>query len=142
MTFSSGDLLLVLPELLVVTAACVVLAVDPVLHPSKKDGMAWLSLGTLATCMGLTASQMSHSASAFGGLIVIDAYGCYIEQLFPDSGQCSFCFVTRRYIASGSVRLMLQRGQLLSIHFTIMGQWDTVQLYQQRWHHVGRQFTA
>lgn len=81
MTFSSGDLLLILPELLVVTAACVVLAVDPVLHSSKKDGLAWLSLGTLATCMGLTASQMSRAASAFGGLIVVDAYGCFWKLL-------------------------------------------------------------
>ena len=81
MTFSSDDLLLVLPELLVITAACVVVALDPVLHPSKKDGLAWLSLGTLATCMGLTASQMSHAASAFGGLVVIDAYGSFWKLL-------------------------------------------------------------
>jgi NADH-quinone oxidoreductase subunit N len=58
-----------------------VFALDPVLHPSKKDGLAWLSLGTLAVCMGLTASQMSHAASAFGGLVVIDAYGCFWKLL-------------------------------------------------------------
>ncbi len=86
MTFASGDLLLVLPELLVITAACVVLALDPVLHPSQKDGLAWLSLGTLAVCMGLIASQMSHAALAFGGLVVIDAYGCFWKLLL--------CFVS------------------------------------------------
>jgi NADH-quinone oxidoreductase subunit N len=81
MTFFAGDLLLILPELLVITAACIVLALDPVLHWSMKDGLAWLSLGTLAVCMGLTASQMNHPAMAFGGLVVIDAYGSFWKLL-------------------------------------------------------------
>lgn len=81
MIFSVGDLFLILPELLIVAAACVILALDPVLHSSKKDGLAWLSLGTLAICMGLTASQMHHPAAAFSGLVVIDAYGCFWKLL-------------------------------------------------------------
>ncbi|MGQ0695855.1 MAG: NADH-quinone oxidoreductase subunit N [Nitrospiraceae bacterium] len=81
MTFSAGDLFLILPELLVTAAVCIVLALDPVLPSSKKDGLVWLSLGTLAVCMGLTASQMSHAASAFGGLVVIDTYGCFWKLL-------------------------------------------------------------
>jgi NADH-quinone oxidoreductase subunit N len=86
MTFSPGDLFLVLPELLVITAACIVFVLDPVLDPPKKEGLAWLSLGTLAVCMGLIASQMGHTASAFGGLVVIDAYGCFWKLLL--------CFVS------------------------------------------------
>lgn len=81
MTFSPGDLFLILPELLVTAAACVVFALDPVLHSSKKDGLAWLSLGTLAVCMGLSASQMHHPATAFSGLVVIDAYGSFWKLL-------------------------------------------------------------
>lgn len=81
MTFAANDLLLILPELLVITAACLVLALDPVIHASKKDGLAWLSLGTLAICMGLTASQMAHPATAFGGLVVIDGYGAFWKLL-------------------------------------------------------------
>ena len=77
MTFSSGDLFLILPELLVITAACLVLVLDPVLSSSQKDGLAWLSLGTLAICMGLIASQMNQAASAFGGIVIIDAYACF-----------------------------------------------------------------
>lgn len=77
MTFSPGDLFLILPELLVITAACLVLVLDPVLSSSQKDGLAWLSLGTLAICMGLIASQMNHAASAFGGIVIIDAYACF-----------------------------------------------------------------
>ena len=81
MTFSSGDLLLILPELLVITAACLVLVLDPVLKPQQRDGLAWLSLGTLAVCMGLIASQMGHRAEAFGGLVVIDDFGCFWKLL-------------------------------------------------------------
>lgn len=81
MSFSPHDLLLILPELLVVAAACAVLVLDPVMPTSKKDGLAWLSLGTLAICMGLTASQMSQPATAFSGLVVIDAYGAFWKLL-------------------------------------------------------------
>jgi NADH-quinone oxidoreductase subunit N len=81
MSFSAGDLFLVLPELLVVAAACLVLALDPVLPSSRKDSLAWLGLGTVALCMGLTASQLSLSATAFSGLVVIDAYGCFWKLL-------------------------------------------------------------
>ncbi len=81
MTFSPNDLFLILPELFVISAACVVFALDPVLHPSKSAVLAWLSLGTLAICMGVTASQLNQEASGFGGLIVIDAYGGFWKLL-------------------------------------------------------------
>jgi NADH-quinone oxidoreductase subunit N len=81
MSFSVGDLFLILPELLVVTAACIVLALDPVLERSRKDGLVWLSLGTLAVCMGLTASQIGVPTMIFSGLVVIDAYGAFWKLL-------------------------------------------------------------
>lgn len=81
MTFSPADLFLILPELLVITAACIILVLDPVLRASDKDGLVWLSLGTLAICMGLTASQMSAPMMIFSGLVVIDAYGAFWKLL-------------------------------------------------------------
>jgi NADH-quinone oxidoreductase subunit N len=81
MTVSAQDLLLILPELLVIAAACAVLVLDPVIQASQRDGLAWLSLGTLAVCMGLTASQLGHPATAFSGLVVIDAYGAFWKLL-------------------------------------------------------------
>jgi hypothetical protein len=81
MTFSAHDLFLVLPELFVIAAACAVLALDPVIPASKKDGLVWLSLGTLAVCMGLTASQMGQTATAFSGIVLIDAYGGFWKLL-------------------------------------------------------------
>jgi NADH-quinone oxidoreductase subunit N len=81
MTFSAADLFLILPELLIVTAACIVFVLDPVLRASDKDSLVWLSLGTLAVCMGLTASQIQAPATIFSGLVVIDAYGAFWKLL-------------------------------------------------------------
>ena len=53
MMLSAQDLFAILPELLVVFAACAVLALDPITPSSKKDGLAWLSLGTMAVCHGI-----------------------------------------------------------------------------------------
>ncbi len=81
MTFAVGDLFLILPELLVITAACVIFVLDPVLHGPSKDSLVWLSLGTIAICMGLTASQVSAPTMIFSGLVVIDAYGAFWKLL-------------------------------------------------------------
>ncbi|MCP9450063.1 MAG: NADH-quinone oxidoreductase subunit N [Nitrospira sp.] len=81
MTLSSGDLLLILPEILVVAAACTVLAVEPIMAPHQRDGLAWLSLSTLAVCMGLIASQLGNPAEAFGGFVRIDDYACFWKLL-------------------------------------------------------------
>jgi NADH-quinone oxidoreductase subunit N len=77
MTFSGADLLAILPELIVVTAACLVLALDPITPSSRKDLLAWLSLGALALCIGLTGGQISIlniRVTAFSDLVVIDAF--------------------------------------------------------------------
>lgn len=81
MMVSGHDLFAILPELLVILAACAVLALDPITPASKKDGLAWLGLGTLAICMGLTAARMSDPTTAFGGLVVLDAYSCFWKLL-------------------------------------------------------------
>lgn len=81
MTLSAHDLFAILPELLVILAACAVLALDPITPPSRKDGLAWLSLGTMAVCMGLTAARMSDPTTVFGGIVVVDAYSCFWKLL-------------------------------------------------------------
>ena len=45
MSISLQDLLAILPELIVIGAACLVLALDPILETAKKDVLAWLTLG-------------------------------------------------------------------------------------------------
>ncbi|SPP63764.1 NADH-quinone oxidoreductase subunit N [Nitrospira lenta] len=81
MMLSAQDLFAILPELLVVFAACAILVLDPITPPSKKDSLAWLSLGTMAVCMGLTAASFGSPTTAFGGLVVIDNYSCFWKLL-------------------------------------------------------------
>ncbi|WP_447973604.1 NADH-quinone oxidoreductase subunit N [Nitrospira sp. Kam-Ns4a] len=77
MTLPLADILAVLPELIVVTAACLVLGLDPVLAPARKGWLAWLSLGALVLCLGLTSGQMGNRVTAFSDLVVVDPYACF-----------------------------------------------------------------
>ena len=81
MTIPLQDLLAILPELVVIGAACLILALDPVLPANRKDLLAWLTLGALAICLGLTSSQMTGRLSVFSGMVVIDAYGAFWKLL-------------------------------------------------------------
>jgi NADH-quinone oxidoreductase subunit N len=82
---SSGfNLLLILPELIVVTAACLVLVLDPLVPASRKELLAWLSLGALALCIGLTGGQISilnMRVTAFSDLVVVDGYARFWKLL-------------------------------------------------------------
>src|SRR5574340_656556 len=81
MTIPLQDLLAILPELVVIGAACLILVLDPILPASKKDLLAWLALSTLAICLGLTSSQMTGRVFAFSDLVVIDAYASFWKLL-------------------------------------------------------------
>ena len=81
MTFPLQDLLAILPELIVIGTACLILALDPILAADKKDVLAWLTLGALAMCIGLTSSHLTGQSYAFSNLVVIDAYGAFWKLL-------------------------------------------------------------
>jgi NADH-quinone oxidoreductase subunit N len=84
MTSFGTDLLVILPELIVVAAACLVLVLDPLTPASKKELLAWLSLGSLALCIGLTGGQigmLNLRIFAFNDLVVVDAYARFWKLL-------------------------------------------------------------
>jgi len=84
MTSYGTDLLVILPELIIVAAACLVLVLDPITPPSRKELLAWLSLGSLALCIGLTGGQitvLNVRLSAFSDLVVVDAYARFWQLL-------------------------------------------------------------
>lgn len=81
MTLPISDLIAILPELIVVIAACLVLALDPITSASKKNWLAWLSLAALMLCFGITAAQMPVRISAFSDLVVVDPYACFWKLL-------------------------------------------------------------
>lgn len=81
MTFPLQDLMAILPELLVIGTACLILALDPILAADKKDLLAWLTLGALAMCMGLTSARLTGQTYAFSNLVVLDSYGAFWKLL-------------------------------------------------------------
>ncbi len=76
-----SDLVAILPELIVIGAACLVLALDPLTPPSRKDWLAWLSVAALAACAHLTVSRMGTSVSAFSDLVILDPYAGFWKLL-------------------------------------------------------------
>jgi NADH-quinone oxidoreductase subunit N len=81
MTLPLSDILAILPELIVVTAACLVLALEPIINASRKHYLAWLSLGALVLCFGITYARIDARTMAFSDLVVIDPYGTFWKLL-------------------------------------------------------------
>ncbi|NKB82115.1 MAG: NADH-quinone oxidoreductase subunit NuoN [Nitrospirales bacterium] len=81
MTLPLADLLTILPELLIVGAACLLLVLDPVMPPAKKSLLAWMSLGTLVLCFFISASSMNDRVFAFSDLVVVDPYASFWKLL-------------------------------------------------------------
>ncbi len=84
MSLYGTDLLALLPELIIVVTACLVIALDPITPASRRDLLAWLSLGSLALCLGLTMGQigvLNIRISAFSDLVVVDAYARFWKVL-------------------------------------------------------------
>jgi NADH-quinone oxidoreductase subunit N len=84
MTSYGTDLIIVLPELIVVAAACLVLVLDPLTPIFRKELLAWISLGSLALCIGLTGGQigvLNLPLSAFNDLVIVDGYARFWKLL-------------------------------------------------------------
>ena len=81
MTIPIADLIAILPELLVVGAACVLLVLDPITPSSRKDALAWMSLGTLILCFLVTVGDLDDRVFAFSNLVVIDSYAAFWKLL-------------------------------------------------------------
>ncbi len=81
MTLPLADLAVILPELIVVTAACLILALAPVIQPARKIWLGWLGLGSLVLCFGITASKMDQRVLAFSDLVIVDPYASFWKLL-------------------------------------------------------------
>src|SRR5918998_4249525 len=81
MTLPLADLAAILPELIVVAAACSVLVLDPITPAPRKSWLVWLSVGALVVCFGLTSLQMQERISAFSGLVTVDPFACFWKLL-------------------------------------------------------------
>jgi NADH-quinone oxidoreductase subunit N len=112
MTLPVGDLLAILPELIVIGAACLVLALDPITPLAKKDWLAWLALGALVICIGVTASQMGGVVLAFSDLVIIDPYACFWKLLLY-GGSGLTILLSMSYLREERIHLAEYYGFLL-----------------------------
>src|SRR6266542_3344843 len=81
MVFSPGDLLSILPELIVMGMGCLLLVLDPLTPEHRKDRLAYISLAALAVAFGAQYWLMGLRRPVFGGLYVLDAYGTFWKLL-------------------------------------------------------------
>ena len=81
MTLPLADLVLILPELLIVGMACLILVLDPITPAHKKDLLAWMSLGILVVGSVVTVSGFGGRVMAFSDLVVVDSYAVFWKML-------------------------------------------------------------
>jgi len=81
MTLPLADLVVILPELLVVGMACLLLVLDPITPAIKKDLLAWMSLGVVVVCSVVTMSGFGGQVMAFSDLVVVDSYAVFWKML-------------------------------------------------------------
>ena len=81
MTIPLADLVTILPEIIVVLAACALLVLDPITPASKKDFLAWMSLAALVVCFFVTMSNMTERVYAFSDLVIVDPYSSFWKLL-------------------------------------------------------------
>lgn len=81
MTLPLTDLVVILPELLVVGMACLLLVLDPITPASKKDFLAWMSLGIVVVCSVVTMGGFGERVMAFSDLVVVDSYAVFWKML-------------------------------------------------------------
>ncbi len=81
MTLPWADIVAIVPELIVVAAACLVFTLDPVTPAARKSWLAWLSLGALVLCFSITVSRLDTRVMAFSGLLVIDPFAAFWKLL-------------------------------------------------------------
>ena len=81
MTLPLADLVVILPELLIVGMACLLLVLDPITSAAKKDYLAWMSLGIIVVCSVVTMTGFGGRVMAFSDLVVVDSYAVFWKML-------------------------------------------------------------
>ena len=110
-----ADLLALLPDLVVVVTACLVILLDPITPASRRDLLAWLSVGALALCLGLTGWQISMEnvrVSTFSDLVVVDAYARFWKILLYGVTGVTI-FLSLPYLKADGIHLGEYYGFLL-----------------------------
>ena len=86
--FTAGDLLLLLPELVIAGGALLILVIDMAMHgiPSSRvrgDRLpGWLALGAIGSAMVALAPSIGTHTTVARGLIAVDGFALFFKMLF------------------------------------------------------------
>jgi NADH-quinone oxidoreductase subunit N len=99
----------ILPEIVLLSAACAVLLLDLFLPPSRRHWSFWLTQATLLACAAIAVFTVDlEPARHFGGLVVDDLLGDFLKFL-ACLAVSAMLFYSRGYLAARD----LFRGEVL-----------------------------
>ena len=68
-----NDIVILMPELYLIAAACVLLLMDAFMKPGERQAIHWLTIIVLlVTIVLVVAGQPDHAETAFGGMVFED----------------------------------------------------------------------
>ena len=111
------DLLILLPNILLVIWACALLIADLFIPKSRKGITATLAAFGLAIVMGIVLAQSGREYTAFNDMIVVDRFSIFLNVLFLATGLFGIA-IAYEYLK----RMGIERGEYYSlILFSITG---------------------
>jgi NADH-quinone oxidoreductase subunit N len=111
------DLLILLPNILLVIWACALLIADLFIPKSRKGITATLAAFGLAMVMGIVLAQSGREYTAFNDMILVDRFSIFLNVLFLATGLFGIA-IAYEYLK----RMGIERGEYYSlILFSITG---------------------
>jgi NADH-quinone oxidoreductase subunit N len=108
---TQSDLNTILPNLLLVSWACVLLLVDLFIPKGRKGITALLSAAGFALALGVTLWQAGTEQVAFNGMLVRDGFSTFLNILFLASGllgiALAYDYVKRMNIERGEYYVLM-----------------------------------
>lgn len=127
-----NDILILLPELYLVAAACLLLLLDAFMKPAQRPLLHWISIGVVLVAIYLViAGQPPQAETAFGGMFVRDnaaellkvfALGTtamvfvYARPYLIDRNMLSGEFYTLMLFALTGIMLLVSAGSLVTVY--------------------------
>jgi NADH-quinone oxidoreductase subunit N len=78
---SAGDLIRILPEIVLTVMGTLLMVLDPLLHKRSSNAFGHLSLAALIAALGATVYAYANEGPAFGGMIVVDGFATFFRAL-------------------------------------------------------------
>ena len=114
---TAQDLSATLPLLLLTGWACVLMLLDAFIPAERKDLTAGLAALGIVVALGALAPRFGQTTEAFGGMLVVDGFGSFLDVVFLGSGLLGIA-LAYDYLK----RMGIERGEYYSLLlFSICG---------------------